>query len=264
MKRPGVVTIAGSDSGGGAGIQIDLKTFAAFGVHGASAITAVTAQNSREVTAFEVLSPAIVEAQIDAVMSDLRPSVVKLGMLADAATARLVARKLAEWKPEAIVLDPVMVASSGARLLAEDAIAVVRDELVPMATVVTPNWLEAGVLAGREAGGIEDAEPLAEALRSAGARAILLKGGHIPGGGIVDFLFQNGGVRRFSHPRIENAEGHGTGCALASAVAANLALGQDLEDAAEIAVAFIHEALASRYAVGGSKENYLGIFGSET
>lgn len=264
MPKPCVLTIAGSDSGGGAGIQADLKAIAAFGVHGASAIAAITAQNSRAVTDVFPLPNSIVEAQIDAVMSDLNPSVVKLGMLGTAELVELVARKLEQWKPQAIVLDPVMIAASGARLLEENAVDAVRERLVPMATIVTPNWMEAGELINASPRGLEDVQRIALSFKKLGARAVLIKGGHVPTDPVVDTLFDGESYEEFSHPRIQNAESHGTGCTLASAIAAGLALGRSLSDACRTAVQFVHEALQARYAVGNSREVYLGVFGSET
>ena len=259
MKRPSVLTIAGSDSGGGAGIQADLKAFAFLGVHGASAITAITAQNSRAVTDVLALPPTIVEAQIDAVMGDLRPEVVKIGMLGTASLVMLVAAKLRQWKPREVVLDPVMIASSGARLLEDDAVEALRGELVPLATLVTPNWPEAGILLGRELGGMDKVESIAEGFASIGAPRVLLKGGHLPGRMLVDMLIDGPRRIEYRHLRIEEAEGHGTGCALASAVAAGLARGNTLDDAVRIATDLVHRALVDRYAVGDSKPVYLGF-----
>lgn len=258
-RRTAVLTIAGSDSGGGAGIQADLKTFASFGVHGASAIAAITAQNSRAVTAVHALPAPIIEAQIDAVMSDLQPPVVKIGMLGTAEIVEVVARKLRQWEPRQIVLDPVMIASSGARLLEEEAVDALIRELLPIATVLTPNWPEAGELIGDSSATAADLPRVASRLASLGPFAVLLKGGHLEGDEIVDTLIAAGEVTEYRHPRIANAEGHGTGCALASAVAANLALGHDLPDAVGRATDFVHQALRNRYATGGSRENYLGI-----
>jgi hydroxymethylpyrimidine/phosphomethylpyrimidine kinase len=257
--RPSVLTIAGSDSGGGAGIQADLKAIAFLGVHGASAITAVTAQNSRAVTAVFALPDEIVEAQIDAVMTDLRPDAVKIGMLGTARLVRLVARKLKEWKPRDIVLDPVMIASSGARLLEEDAVAALRDELVPLASVVTPNWPEAAILLRRELRGMDEVDSIAESFAQIGAPRVLLKGGHLPGRMLVDMLIDGARRIEYRHLRIEDAEGHGTGCALASAVAAGLALGNPLEQAVRTATDLVHRTLVERYGVGGSKPVYLGF-----
>ncbi|HEY0788997.1 MAG TPA: bifunctional hydroxymethylpyrimidine kinase/phosphomethylpyrimidine kinase [Thermoanaerobaculia bacterium] len=258
-RRPSVLTIAGSDSGGGAGIQADLKAFAFLGVHGASAITAITAQNSRVVADVFTLPDAIVASQIDTVMVDLRPDAVKIGMLGTARLVRLVASKLREWKPAHVVLDPVMIASSGARLLEEDAVAALRDELVPLATIITPNWPEAGILIGRELGGLDEAEPIAESFAAIGARRVLLKGGHLPGRMLVDLLIDGARRIEYRHLRIEEAEGHGTGCALASAVAAGLALGYPVEEAVRIATDLVHKALVERYEVGESKPVYLGF-----
>jgi hydroxymethylpyrimidine/phosphomethylpyrimidine kinase len=262
--RPAVLTIAGSDSGGGAGIQADLKTFQAFGVHGASAIVAITAQNSREVSAVRLLDDDIIAAQIDAVMRDLQPEVVKLGMLGDARIVRLVAAKLREWSPRAIVLDPVMVASSGATLLEEEAIEAVRTLLIPIATIVTPNWLEAGVLINAYPRGLQDVERIAISFQRLGAQNLLLKGGHVEGAEVVDTFFDGTTYTQFVHRRFEGAEGHGTGCTLASAVAAGIARGDSLLEACRNAVEFVHRALRDRYATGSSKPNFLAVEPHET
>jgi hydroxymethylpyrimidine/phosphomethylpyrimidine kinase len=259
MKRPAVLTIAGSDSGGGAGIQADLKASAAFGVHGASAITAITAQNSRTVTDVLTLPDAIIEAQIDAVMSDLQPSVVKIGMLGNERVVTLVARKLEQWKPSRVVLDPVMIAGSGAALLEDSAVDALRDLLLPLATVITPNWHEAGALINAFPRGLEDVERIMISLQRLGAKAVLLKGGHLEGDEVVDTLWADGSYTQYRHPRIRNVESHGTGCALASAVAAGLARGAALPAACRAAVDFVHQALEERYSTGGSKQNYLWL-----
>lgn len=257
MTRACVMTIAGSDSGGGAGIQADLKAITARGVHAATTITAVTAQNSREVTAVFSLPASIVTAQIDAVMNDMRPSTIKIGMLGTAELVRLVADKLREWKPRDIVLDPVMIASSGARLLDEDAVAAVRDELVPLATITTPNWPEAEALLGRAIDGLQDLPDAAEDLFRIGARAILFKGGHLGGNEVVDTLCTPEEAREFRNQRILDAEAHGTGCTLASAIAAGLALGETLTEACGNAIAIVQSAIRDRYAVGSSKPLFL-------
>ena len=262
--RPSVLTIAGSDSGGGAGIQADLKTFQAFGVHGASAITAITAQNSREVTRVAVVQSEIIAAQIDAVMSDLAPRVLKIGMLATAEVVHLVAQKLREWQPDEVVLDPVMIASSGTALLAEDAIDAVREELLPLATLVTPNWLEVGELINAQPRGLHDMQRIAISFQRLGARSLLIKGGHLDGDQVVDTLFDGNDYTEYRHERIRDAEGHGTGCTLASAVAANLALGRSLVEACRIATDFVHRALAGRYSTGGSKPLFLDVSADET
>jgi hydroxymethylpyrimidine/phosphomethylpyrimidine kinase len=259
MKRPCVLTIAGSDSGGGAGIQADLKAIASFGVHGATAIAAITAQNSRTVTQVFDLPDQIVEAQIDAVMSDLRPAVVKTGMLGTRRIVELVARKLEQWRPAQLVVDPVMVASSGATLLEEDAVEAVRTLLLPIATVITPNWEEAGVLINAFPRGLQDLERIMLSFQRLGARAVLLKGGHLDTPEVVDTLFDGTTYHQFTHRRIPEARGHGTGCTLASATAAGLALGQNLVEACRAAVDFTYAALEERYAVGESDEVYLAI-----
>jgi hydroxymethylpyrimidine/phosphomethylpyrimidine kinase len=259
MNRPSVLTIAGSDSGGGAGIQADLKTFQAFGVHGASAITAVTAQDSRTVSSVLTLPDDIVEAQIDMVMNDLAPGVVKLGMLGNARMVELVSRKLDQWKPSRVVLDPVMIASSGDSLLEEDAIEAVRTLLLPRATVVTPNWHEAGALINAFPRGAQDIERIVISLQRLGATSILIKGGHLEGDPVVDTLYEDGEYTEFRHPRIVDADGHGTGCVLASAVAAGLALGRSLRDACRDAADFVHQALVDRYATGNSRQVYLEL-----
>src|SRR5690606_22889293 len=225
MQTPSVIsalTIAGSDSGGGAGIQADLKTFAAHGVHGLSALAALTAQHTRGVTAVHVPPVDFLEAQIDACFDDFRIEAVKLGMLASAAVIEAVARSLERHRPRHVVVDPVMVATSGARLLEEDALHALRPRLLPLATVITPNLPEAELLLGRKIEDLQAMAQAADALRELGAAAVLLKGGHLPGGGdVVDILVDADGEQRTAHPRLQG-EAHGTGCTLASAVAANL------------------------------------------
>lgn len=262
--RPCVLTIAGSDSGGGAGIQADLKAIESFGVHGASAIAAITAQNSRAVTDVLVLPDGIIEAQIDAVMSDLEPQVIKLGMLGTARVVELVARKIDQWKPRQVVLDPVMIASSGATLLEDDAIDAVRTLLVPRATIVTPNWPEAAALINAQPRGLHDLERMIVAFQRIGAKAVLFKGGHLGGDEVVDTLFDGKATHEYRHGRLHNAEGHGTGCTLASAIAANLALGREIAEACERSVEFVYRALVERYAVGRSKPLYLAAARHET
>ena len=264
MRRPAVLTIAGSDSGGGAGIQADLRTFAAFGVHGASAITAVTAQNSRSVSRILELPDDIIAAQIDSVMSELKPDVVKLGMLGTRRIVELVASKLEQWKPAVVVLDPLMMSSSGATLLDEDAVEALRALLLPLATLVTPNWDEIPPLINAWPRGMQDIQRVALSLQRLGARASLIKGGHLEGTDVIDVLFDGHSYHEYSHPRIAGARGHGTGCALASAVAAAMALGSPLSDACRIAVDFVQGALQERYAVGSSDDVYLPLSRRET
>jgi hydroxymethylpyrimidine/phosphomethylpyrimidine kinase len=247
------VTIAGSDSGGGAGIQADLKTFSALGVYGASVMTALTAQNTVGVTAIHDVPPDFVTAQIDAVFSDLAVNAVKIGMLARAGVIEAVAAGLDRWRPANVVLDPVMVATSGDKLLAPDAIATLRRELLRRATVVTPNLPEAAALLDTDVAGNEtEMQVQAERILALGARAVLIKGGHGAGDVSTDFLFDGGSVTRLSVPRIATRNTHGTGCTLSSAIAAGLAKGQDLADAVRDAKRYVTAAIvaADRLGVG--------------
>jgi hydroxymethylpyrimidine/phosphomethylpyrimidine kinase len=241
MQR--ALTIAGSDSGGGAGIQADLKTFEAHGVFGTSAITAVTAQNTRGVSAVVALAPDIVVAQIEAVLDDIGADAVKVGMLATAEIADAVAAILerrAAMLP--IVLDTVMVAKGGARLLDADAVAILRTRLLPLATVITPNVPEAEALLGRSIVSVADLRDAAIALVSAGARAALVKGGHLTGPA-VDVLYDGVQVTELAAERIDTRHTHGTGCTYSSAIAARLALGDDLVTAAQGAKVYVTDAI---------------------
>jgi hydroxymethylpyrimidine/phosphomethylpyrimidine kinase len=247
---PCALTIAGSDSGGGAGIQADLKTFAAHAVHGLSALAALTAQNTREVTAVHVPPTAFLRAQIDACFADFRIGAVKLGMLADADVIHAVADALEHHRPPAIVLDPVMVATSGARLLAADALAALRERLLPLATVVTPNIPEAELLLGHPIADADAADAALVELLALDAGAVLLKGGHLPGDGPMVDRFDDGeALLEFEHPRLAVA-GHGTGCTLAAAIAANLCRGLDRREACAAATDYVHGALAAGYRPG--------------
>ncbi|MBF5041512.1 bifunctional hydroxymethylpyrimidine kinase/phosphomethylpyrimidine kinase [Aggregicoccus sp. 17bor-14] len=243
-SRPvAALTIAGSDSGGGAGIQADLKTFAAHGVHGLSAIAALTAQNTRGVTAVHVPPVAFLRAQLDALFADFRVGAVKLGMLANAEVIHTVADALEAHADLPLVVDPVMVATSGARLLEPAAHEALRTRLLPRASLVTPNIPEAEWLLGRRIQSAEDADAALEALLALGARAALLKGGHLPGSGPMVDRYGDAQVRReLRHERLD-LEGHGTGCTLASAVAANLCRGLAMPEACEAAAAYVHGAL---------------------
>jgi hydroxymethylpyrimidine/phosphomethylpyrimidine kinase len=247
------LTIAGSDSSAGAGVQADLKTFAALGVYGASVITALTAQNTRGVSAIHDVPAEFVAAQIDAVFSDLMIGAVKIGMLARAEIIEEVALGLDRWKAANVVLDPVMVATSGDRLLAPDAIAALKRELIPRARVVTPNLPEAAALLGTGIAADEDAmQAQAEGILALGARAVLIKGGHSDGPYSVDFLFDGPQVTRYAFKRIATRNTHGSGCTLSSAVAAGLAKGQDLAAATQRAKQYVTDAIAAadRLAVG--------------
>jgi hydroxymethylpyrimidine/phosphomethylpyrimidine kinase len=243
------VTIAGSDSSGGAGIQADLKTFAALGVYGASVITALTAQNTRGVTAIHDVPGDFIAAQIDAVFSDLAVDAVKIGMLSRAEAVRTVTAGLARHRAKNIVLDPVMVATSGDRLLAPDAVEALRDELIPRALLVTPNLSEAAALTGATpARNEKEMEVQAREILALGARNVLIKGGHGSGDDSVDLLIgQNleiGEVVRLIARRIATTNTHGTGCTLSSAVAAGLARGLDLVAAAREAKTYVTAAIA--------------------
>ncbi|GAP67437.1 phosphomethylpyrimidine kinase [Mizugakiibacter sediminis] len=244
------LTIAGSDCGGGAGIQADLKAFRARGVHGTSAIAAITAQNTRGVSAVHTVPLAHLRAQIDAVFDDFPVAAVKTGMLARAAAVRLVARELRRRRPPWTVVDPVMIATSGARLLDPAALDALVGELIPLADVLTPNLPEAEALTGIAIRTRRDADAAAQALRAMGARAVLLKGGHARGTEVVDRYYDARGVLEIVHPRLR-VEGHGTGCTLASALAAELAKGAAPRGAARRAIAYVHKALAAGYRPGG-------------
>ena len=252
LNPPRALTIAGSDSGGGAGIQADLKTFAAHGVYGTSAITAITAQNTREVRAVEEVSPQLVAAQIDAVLDDVGADAVKIGMLSSAAIVRAVASRLAHHRPAHVVLDPVMVAKSGDPLLQDDAVEALREELLPLATLVTPNLPEAERLTDLTIGDDPRGEALLEAARALAERgpAVLVKGGHGRGDEVLDLLFDSAGPRRFVHPRIDTTSTHGTGCTLSSAIAARLAAGEALREAVRGAIDYLYGAIAAAYPVG--------------
>ena len=246
------LTIAGSDSGGGAGIQADLKTFHQFGVYGTSAIVALTAQNTRGVRAVHAAPVAFVRQQLDALAEDLPPDAVKTGMLAEAELVRVVADAVRErgWTP--LVVDPVMAATSGDRLLSAAAEAVVRNTLIPLATVVTPNLDEAELLTGTVVRDVDAMERAGRTLLALGAGAALVKGGHLTGPAIVDLLVWPGGVRRFERARIETTSTHGTGCTLSAAIAAALALGQPLERAVEAAIDYVDRAMRSAPRLGSA------------
>jgi hydroxymethylpyrimidine/phosphomethylpyrimidine kinase len=244
-NRPvSALSIASSDSGGGAGIQADLLTFAAHGVHGTTVTVAATAQNSLAVTAIEPLSPGFVRRQIDAVFSDFRPQAVKIGMLLDAPRIRAVAAGLRRWKAKNVVLDPVMVSKSGARLLSRTAVGSLKTDLLPLCDLVTPNLPEAEALSGIRIRSESDRRLAAGVLADLGAGAVLIKGGHGRGRDVRDLLFDGRAFTVFAAPRIATRATHGTGCALSSAIAANLALGRGLEEAVLRAIAYLRAGLA--------------------
>ena len=254
------LTIAGSDSGGGAGIQADLKAFAAHRVHGLSALAALTAQHTRGVTAVHVPPVDFLRAQIDACFDDFQIGAVKLGMLATAGVIHAVADALEAHRPAAVVLDPVMVATSGAKLLADDALDALRERLLPLATVVTPNIPEAELLLGHAISNDEDAEAALVELLAMDVGAVLLKGGHLPGTGAMVDRFDDGkALLEFEHPRLD-IDGHGTGCTLASAIAANLCRGLTLPEACATAVDYVHGALQHATRPGNSQVAVLDHF----
>jgi hydroxymethylpyrimidine/phosphomethylpyrimidine kinase len=261
-RPPCALTIAGSDSGGGAGIQADLKTFAAHGVHGLSAIAALTAQHTRGVTAVHVPPVAFLRAQIDACFEDFEIGAVKLGMLASAEVIHAVADALQAHRPRHVVVDPVMVATSGARLLQADALDALRTRLLPMATVLTPNTPEAELLLGRPIVDGAAADAAVVALRTLGAAAVLLKGGHLDEGDrVTDRYADAATTTRWQQPRMD-VDGHGTGCTLASAIAANLCLGMRPEAACGAAIGYVHDALARGHAPGRGAVRVLDHFGA--
>jgi hydroxymethylpyrimidine/phosphomethylpyrimidine kinase len=244
------LTIAGSDSGGGAGIQADLKTFHQFGVFGTSALVALTAQNTLGVRAVEPVSHAMVTAQLDALAADLPPDALKTGMLAEAGLVELVAATVRTrgWTP--LVVDPVMVSTSRDRLLSQEGEHVIRDRLVPLAAVVTPNLDEAEILTGREVRDVQAMERAGAELVSLGAGAALIKGGHLELDMLTDVLVWTGGTRLFRHPRLRTTSTHGTGCTLSAAITAGLAQGRLLELAVTDALDYVARAIAAAPAIG--------------
>ena len=253
MTTPIALTIAGSDSSGGAGIQADLKTFAALGVYGASVITALTAQNTRGVTGIHLVPSEFVAAQIDAVFSDLAVGAVKIGMVAQLATIDAIAAGLERWSPKHVVLDPVMVATSGGRLLAADAVEALRTKLIPRAALITPNLPESAALLDEPLAASEAAiERQGKRLLSMGCPAVLIKGGHGQGAESIDYLVTASGVIALPAPRVATQNTHGTGCSLSSAIAAGLAKGDDMETAVRNAKAWVSAAIAAadRFGVG--------------
>jgi hydroxymethylpyrimidine/phosphomethylpyrimidine kinase len=246
------LTIAGSDSGGGAGIQADLKTFHELGVFGTSVIAAITAQNTIGVTDWEPVNVRLVRSQIQAVASDLRPAAFKSGMLASSEIIEAVCEEIRAFSLTNYVLDPVMVATSGDLLIETDAVEAIRLSLIPLADIVTPNADEAAVLTGMRVQDEREMHAAAEAIAAMGAKAVLIKGGHIIGdnaNSVVD-LFFDGDFTTFSHPRIDTTSTHGTGCTLSAAIAAKLSLGLSSIDAVAAATDFVHEAIKAAPQLG--------------
>lgn len=253
-KIPKALTIAGSDSGGGAGIQADLKTFASLGVHGSSVITAITAQNTIEVSAVYNVPSEIIAKQIDAVMSDIGADAVKIGMLSNEEVIKTVVKSLMKHKAKNIVLDPVMTAASGARLLENSAISTLIKEIMPIAILVTPNIMEAEVIGGFQIKNTSDMKKAARLIRRLGSKSVLIKGSHLNGKKIVDIFYDGEKFRAFAHKRI-NKIGHGTGCTLSSAVAAHLAKGCSLNNAVSMSIDYVYSALENGYKIGA--KNYV-------
>jgi len=243
IRLVSAVSIATSDSGGGAGIQADLLTFAAHAIYGTTVLAAGTAQNTLGVTAIETFSADFLTKQLDAVFSDFRPKAVKIGMLFDAPRIRAVAKGLERHRAKNVVLDPVMVAKTGARLLAPRALASLKRDLLPLCDLVTPNLPEAEALAGMKIRNEGDRRLAAGVIADLGAGAVLIKGGHAKGGRVRDLLFDGKRFREFDNPRIATRATHGTGCTLSSAIAANLALGRGLEESVERAIRYLRAGL---------------------
>ena len=253
-NRPVALTIAGSDPGGGAGIQADLKTFAAHGVYGYSVLTAVIAQNSAKITEIELVTPAVIEAQIEALVAECMPSAVKTGAMGHYENVKAVAKALGRLKMPAPVVDPVIVASSGARLLGPKGERAMRKHLIPIACVITPNIPEAEALTGLEIDSPGAIRKAAQKFIEMGAQAVVIKGGHGPRDkDAIDTLFDGRNFVEFRAPRLKGDGAHGTGCAFASAIAANLALGKGLEDSVRAAKRFVTAALKNGFRLNGGR-----------
>ena len=243
------MTIAGSDSGGGAGIQADLKTFAAFGVYGTSVITALTAQNTYSVNAIQAMEPQLVISQYETVLEDIGTDAVKIGMLFNAEIVEAVATMMKKTNPGNIVLDPVMISKSGDNLLRRDCVDVLRSLLIPLATIVTPNIPEAEELTGIQVLDKRSMEKAAHYILDMGAQSVIMKGGHMEGDPI-DYFFDGENSIELVSKRIETKNTHGTGCTFSSAVAANLALGKDLEASTRIAQSYVHDSIDPGFSIG--------------
>ena len=257
-----LLTIAGSDSSGGAGIQADLKTFAALGTYGMSVITAVTAQNTCGVTMVQNIDEKVVEAQINAVFDDIRVDAVKIGMVSDKQIIKTIAARLRFYKPAIIVVDPVMVSKSGYRLLDPDACETLIKELLPIATLVTPNLPEAAVIVGYDVTNKEDMRKAARDIIALGAKSVLMKGGHLQDSA-DDLLYDGNEEIWFTGERINTKNTHGTGCTLSSALAANLALGSSLSDAVRISKDYISLAISNALDIGsgcGPTHHFVNLY----
>jgi hydroxymethylpyrimidine/phosphomethylpyrimidine kinase len=248
---PKVITIAGSDSGGGAGIQADLKTFSALNVHGCSVITAVTAQNSKEVSAVHCIPLEIIDKQLDVIMVDIGTDAVKIGMLSNREIISAVANKLIGHNIRNIVLDPVMIASSGAKLIEDSAITALKKKLIPISLIITPNIPEAEILIGKKIESIEHMKEAARQILGFGCKTVLLKGGHLPLNDmdVIDIFYDGSEFLEIKNKRI-NKVGHGTGCTLSSAIAANISKGKKLKQSVIDSVSYVHKTLLKGYKAG--------------
>ena len=245
------LTIAGSDSGGGAGIQADLKTFSALGVYGMSVLTSITAQNTIGVQGVHDLPPDFVGLQIDSVMQDIGADAVKTGMLSNAQIIKIVSKKIKEYQVRNLVIDPVMITKGGDRLLREDAVKELKEDLIPLAIVVTPNFSEAEVLSGLRIQNIEDVKEAAREIYKLGAKNVLVKGGHLLSSEeAIDLLYNGQTFSEFKAERIDTKNTHGTGCTLSSAIAAELAKGKEVEEAIKIAKRYITLAIKNSLTIG--------------
>ena len=245
-----VLAIAGSDSSGGAGIQADLKTFSAHGVYGMTVITAITAQNTAKVIDVQDITPDMIGKQIDAIFEDIDVDAVKIGMVSKIESIKVIAEKLRKYNPKNIVLDPVMISKSGYALLEPDAIKTLIDELLPIATVVTPNAPEAERISGIKIKSVQDMKKAAEIIHGMGAKNVLIKGGHIEGSHSTDILFDGENFHVYEAEHIKPKNTHGTGCTLSSAIASNLALEMDIASAVENAKKYITSAITHSLSIG--------------
>jgi len=243
------LTIAGSDSGGGAGIQADLKTFSAHGVYGMSVITSITAQNTMGVLGIEDISPDMVYLQMKAIFEDLYPDAVKIGMVSNESIIKMIAKGLKDYNVKNIVLDPVMISKSGSYLLKPEAVEALKEELIPLSLVVTPNLMEAGELIGREIKSVYDMKEAAKRILDFGAKTVVVKGGHLTGDAL-DVFYDGKEFYEITSERIDTKNTHGTGCTFSSAIAANIALGHDLVESIKRAKAYITGAIKHSLAIG--------------
>ena len=242
---PCVLTIAGSDCSGGAGIQADIKTISALGAYAASTITAITVQNTCGVTGIHPVPPSYVKGQIEAVMDDIRPQAIKIGMINDTKIVEVIAEMLQKYQPQFVVFDPVMVSTSGCKLMEDEAIEAITTRLIPLATLITPNLSEAEILAGQKICTVEEMQRQAKEMLKLGCRGVLVKGGHLEGGRMCDVLQVSGeeAPHLFAAPKVDSRNTHGTGCTLSSAIATYLALGETVTDAVEKAKQYVYKGI---------------------